>query len=95
MKYIIKESQVDSLIRVFSDLINSESYEGVCIVTVDYDNEMSRFVLNIFFNKKHLIDLGNKTSSYLSRTINDIYGKFISFTGYNPLLYQHYEDCFL
>jgi hypothetical protein len=93
MKYIIKESQVDSLIRVFSKLINSESYEGVCNVTVDYNNELSRFVINIFYDRKYLIDLGSKTSAHLARTSNNIGKKFVSFTGNNPLLYGHYEDC--
>jgi len=93
MKYIIKESHVDSLLRVFSNFINSESYEGVCNNTIDYDNEMSRFVINIFFDRKHLIDLGNKTPSYLKRIVNDVAEKFLSFTGHKPLLYSHYDDC--
>ena len=93
MKYIIKESQVDALLRVFSKFINSESYEGVCNITIDYDNEMSRFVINIFFDRKYLIDLGNKTPSYLKRIVNDVNEKFLSFTGYKPLLYSHYDDC--
>ena len=93
MKYIIKESQVDALLRVFSKFINSESYEGVCNITIDYDNEMSRFVINIFFDRKYLIDLGNKTPSYLKRIVNDVNEKFLYFTGYKPLLYSHYDDC--
>jgi hypothetical protein len=94
MKFIIKESQIDSLTRVFSRLLNLESYKGVCNIMVDYDSEQDRFVINIFYNRKYLIDLGGKTSAHLARITNDIGKKFVSFTGYNPLLYGHYEeDC--
>jgi hypothetical protein len=94
MKYIIKESQVDNLIKIFTKLVNSETYEGVCNIGVDYDDVMNRFVINIFFNRNFFVNKdGGKTSSHMRRVTNDVGGKFLNFTGKTPLIYQHYDSC--
>lgn len=95
MKYVITESQVDNLIRVFTNFVNSESYEGVCDILVDYDDVMSRFVINIFFKKKYLLSLGSGSNqtSFLRKTVNEVGKTFFNFTRNNPLMYQHYGDC--
>lgn len=95
MKYIIKESQVERLLKVYDRLMKSEQYEGVCNVMVDYDEMMDKFVLNIMFNKQYIIDIGGGSiqTKHLKRTIEEIGNKFLSFTGSKPLLYEHVSDC--
>ena len=95
MKYIIKESQVNKMINLFTEFINSENYDGICYVSVDYDDTMSRFVLNIFYSKRYIIKLGNgsQQTSYLVNTTNELGEKFFSFTNRKPFLYRHFEDC--
>lgn len=94
MKYIITESQVDTLIKIFTDFVNSESYEGVCSIGVDYDDVMSKFVINVFFKREFFINKnGGVTSSYIRKVINEVGYKFKDFTGNTPLMYQHFEDC--
>jgi hypothetical protein len=95
MKYIIKESQVDKMINLFTEFINSEDYDGIRYVSVDYDDVMSQFVLNIFYCRPYIIKLGNgsKQTSYLVDTTNEIGKKFFLFTSHKPLLYRHFEDC--
>lgn len=93
MKYLITESQVESLLNVFNHFINSENYEGVCNVLVDYDEEMDRFVLNVFFNLTYNINLGSKQHSFVKNSINEIGNKFFDFIGKKPLMYIHYNDC--
>jgi hypothetical protein len=51
MKVLISESQVDKLKRIFSSLYDVKDYEGVCSIQVDYDEEMDKIVLNIFFDR--------------------------------------------
>jgi hypothetical protein len=93
MKFIITESHVNKLIGVYTKLMNTEVYEGVCNVMVDYDNMMDKFVLNVFFDRSHILSLGDKQSSYLRKSINEIGNRFSSFTSSNPLIYQHYNNC--
>ena len=95
MKYIITESQVNSLIKVYSNFINSETYEGVCDVMIDYDKTVDMFVLNIFFDKKFVISLNDfsKQTSFTKNMVNTIAGRFYNFVGKIPLLYKHYKDC--
>ena len=94
MKYLITESQVNKLIKIFTNLVNSESYEGVCNIGVDYDDVMGRFVINVFFRREFFINKdGGKTSSHIRKVINEIGYKFKDFTGNTPLMYQHFEDC--
>ena len=95
MKYIITESQVNSLIKVYSNFINSETYEGVCDVVIDYDDEMNKFVLNIFFDKEFVISLNDfsKQTKFTKNMVITIAQKFYDFVGKAPLLYKHYKDC--
>lgn len=51
MKYIILESQLDKVVNAFDSFINSQSYYGVCRVMVDYDEQIDKFVLNVFLIK--------------------------------------------
>jgi len=91
MKVIITESQVEKLISIFEKFVNSESYEGVVDIGVDYDEIMDKFVLNIFFDKKFAIDLGLRFNSIRKKVINEIGMKFMDVTGFYPLLYEHYK----
>ena len=95
MKYIITESHVKSLIKVYHNLMNSEKYDGVCEIMVDYDEMFDKFVLNIFFNREYLINLntGSKQTSYLRKMVDEIGNIFLLFTGKTPLIYQHYYNC--
>jgi hypothetical protein len=95
MKYVINESQVDNLIRVYSNFINSKKREGVCDILVDYDYIMDKFILNIFFDREFIINLGDgsKQTSFIRKTYNEIGQTFLSFIGLTPLLYEHYSEC--
>ncbi len=95
MKIKITKSQVENLISVFSKFLNRDLLGGVCNVIVDYDDEMNRFVLNVFFDRKHLVKLndGGKQSNFLRKTVNEYGNLFRGLSGQNPLIYQHYGDC--
>lgn len=95
MKIIITESQVEGIIKIFSKFLNKQSYDGVCNVMIDYDDMMNRFVLNIFFDRNYLTDLndGGKQSNFLRKTVNEYGNLFRNFSGHNPLIYQHYDNC--
>ena len=95
MKLIITEAQIYQLLGVYDRLMNSEHYDGVCNINIDYDEIMDRFVLNVFFNRSFIINLGSggQQSRYIKKTFNEIGKKFLSFTNNNPLMYQHFSDC--
>jgi len=94
MKFIITESQLERFQTAINSFINVKDYEGVCNVTLNYDDVMDRFVVNIFFDRKYFIGKsGGKTSSIHRRTVDDIGQKFLSFIGRRPFLYTHFEDC--
>lgn len=93
MKFIITESQIDHMCKVFENLLLTESYEGVCNVDVDYDDVFDKFVINIFFDRKFSIKAGPKISSIRHKVVNKIGQKFFDFIGRKPFIYDHYEDC--
>jgi hypothetical protein len=95
MKVIITESQVEKVINVFSKFLNKDSRKGVCNVTIDYDDMMDRFVLNIFFDRMYLVNLdsGGKQTNFIVKVVNEYGNLFRSLSSKNPLIYQHYDDC--
>lgn len=95
MKYIILESQLDKVVNAFDSFINSQSYYGVCRVMVDYDEQIDKFVLNVFFDKKHILSLnsGSKQTKFIRDVINEIGSNFYSFTTLKPLMYEHFDTC--
>ena len=93
MKFIITESQVDSLCKVFEKFINNEDYEGVCDVGVDYDDVMDSFVLNIFFDGRFAVEKGSRFTAHIKKIINQVGNKFMDGYGEKPLLYLHYKNC--
>lgn len=93
MKYLVTESQVNSLINVYTNFLNSETYEGVCDVMVDYDEVMDKFVLNIFFDREFIIPLGEGQTRFINKKVRSIAGKFYHFTGKVPMWYNHFKNC--
>ena len=95
MKYIITESQVGPLLKVYSTFLSSQKFVGVYNIDVDYDDVMSRFVLNIFFDSKYILKVDNvgMKSWYQNKIASDIVRKFNQFTNVRPLIYNHYTDC--
>lgn len=95
MKIIITESQVEKIINIFSKFLNKNTSEGVCHVMIDYDDVMNRFVLNIFFDRKYIVKLGNggKQSNFIRKTVDEYGNLFRNFSEENPLIYQHYDNC--
>ena len=95
MKVIITESQVGKVINLFSKTLNKRKREGVCNVMVDYDEVMDRFVLNIFFDRKYIVNLddGGKQSSFLRKIVDEYGNLFRDFSGHNPLIYEHFNNC--
>lgn len=93
MRFIITESQVEKLCKVFEKFIATENYEGICDVDVDYDDTMDRFVLNIFFDRRFAVEKGRKFDAHMKKVIGQMYDRFIIATSYKPFLYVHYKDC--
>jgi hypothetical protein len=99
MKYLINESQVEILNKLLTNFINSQTYEGVCYINVDYDDQMNKFVINIFFDRNFFINkpggppAGGMTTLIIRNVVNDVGIKFQNFTGKTPLMYQHFDNC--
>lgn len=91
MKVIVTESQVERLVSIFDKFINSESYEGVTNVMVDYDEVMDKYVLNIFFDTHFAAEKGSKFNTHMKKVINQVGLKFYDVTGMKPLLYYHFN----
>lgn len=53
IKILIESKDITKAIE---SLLNSGSYRGVDYCTVDFDNEMNRVVVNIFYNKEFALD---------------------------------------
>lgn len=93
MNFIITESHVEKLCKVFEKFIATENYEGVCDVEVDYDEEHDKFVINIFFDRRFAVEKGSKFNAHVKRVIGQIKDRFIISTNHKPFLYLHYKDC--
>ena len=95
MKIKITKNQVEQIINIFSKFLNKDLKEGVCNVMVDYDEIMDRFVLNIFFDRKYIVKLGDggKQTNFIVKVVNEYGDLFRSLSSKNPLIYQHYDDC--
>lgn len=93
MKFIIIESQVESMCKVFEKFLNTENYEGVCDIGVDYDEEHDKFVINIFFDRRFAVKKGSKFTAHIKKIINQVGNKFMDGYGKKPFLYLHYKDC--
>lgn len=91
LKVIVTESQVERLVSIFDKFMNSESYEGVTNVMVDYDEVMDKYVLNIFFDTRFAVEKGSKFNSHMKKIINQVGLKFYEVTGMKPLLYHHFN----
>lgn len=95
MKYIITESQVGPLLKVYSSFLASQKFVGVCNIDIHYDDDLNRFVLDIFFDTKYIlkVDTVGMKSWYQNKIASDIVNKFNQFTNVRPLIYNHYKDC--
>ena len=93
MKVLISESQVDKLKSIFSSLYDAKDYEGVCDIQVDYDEQMDKIVLNIFFDRIFAIYSGKNFNKIRKSVIHSIGTKSLNWLNIKPLLYEHYEDC--
>lgn len=92
MKYILSESKLERMLSMFDSFANSENYEGVDNIMVDYDDVMDKFVLNIFFNKKFAVDVGPKLTSIHNKIVNQVGHRFELGTGMKPLIYTHFTN---
>lgn len=90
MKIILSESQVNRSVEIFNKLMNSNKYEHVCRIMVDYDEEFDRYVLNIIFNEDSFLLIYRGEKAKISREIKE---RFVNWTGLVPYLYSHYEKC--
>jgi hypothetical protein len=94
LKYIISESQLDDFVNALDSFINSQSYDGVCHVMVDYDEQFDKFVLNIFFNKKQILGYPVlDQTKFMNLKIIEIEDNFRLFTGLRPFIYKHFDTC--
>jgi len=93
MKVLISESQVEKLIRIFSNMYDAKDYEGVCSIKVDYDEEFDKMVINVFFDRKFAINNGRSFNKIKNSVIDNIGIKARGWMSRTPWIYLHFEDC--
>ena len=82
----------DELQIVMQSYLNSNDYELVDRVWVDYNDDFDRYDINIFFNKKEFIKLGSKQTSHLRKIGNEIEKELKKyFTNVKLSFYTHFE----
>ena len=82
----------DELQIVMQSYLNSNDYELVDRVWVDYNDDFDRYDINIFFNKKEFIKLGPKQTSHLRKIGNEIEKELKKyFTNVKLSFYTHFE----
>lgn len=89
LKILIESKDITKAIE---SLLNSGSYRGVDYCTVDYDNEMNRVVVNIFYNKQFVFD-NPRTISSIQVSTNMEISKDVKtyFPDEKILYYIHYS----
>ena len=85
MNYIINIDRLSEVIKSYLDLVLDE--EMVCEYDIDYDEQMDRIVVNIFFKK---IGSSIKIRKVVEETV---ISKIKEFFGFVPLVYNHYGNC--
>ena len=82
----------DELQIVMQSYLNSNDYELVDRVWVDYNGDFDRYDINIFFNKKEFIKLGSKQNSHYHKIGNEIEKELRKyFTNVKLSFYTHFE----
>jgi len=85
MNYSINIDRLFEVIKSYLDLVLEE--EMVCEYGIDYDEQMDRFVINIFFKKDGgPITLRQRVEEMVILSIKDFFGIV-------PFVYSHYGDC--
>lgn len=74
-------------------MYNVKHYEGVCRIKVDYDEEFDKFVINVFFDRKFVINNGRSFNKIKRTVIDSIGEKALSLLNMKPWIYLHFEDC--
>lgn len=89
LKILIESKDITKAIE---SLLNSGSYRGVDYCTVDFDNEMDRVVVNIFYNKQFVFD-NPRTISAIQISTNMEISKDVKtyFPDEKILYYIHYS----
>lgn len=89
LKILIESKDITKAIE---SLLNSGTYRGVDYCTVDYDNEMNRVVVNIFYNKQFVFD-NPRTISSIQISTNMEISKDVKtyFPDEKILYYIHYS----
>ena len=63
-----QERKFTKLLNNIEEYINSNSYNSVVRVMVDYDEVMDDVIVNIFFDAEHAVKLGGGINSVIKRT---------------------------
>ena len=63
-----QERKFTKLLNNIEEYINSNSYDSVVRVMVDYDEVMDDVIVNIFFDAEHAVKLGGGINSVIKRT---------------------------
>jgi len=93
MKILISESHVNQFLGILEKIFENEKYEGVCSLGFDYDEQMDKFVINIFFDREYAISHGPNFNKVKNKAINDIGNKTVLWLNKTPLLFSHYDIC--
>ena len=83
------EDNIGMIIQSYLDM-NLHNYYGVKRFWVDYNEQFDDYIINIFFDKKLVMDSGNLVMRKANSKIGDELIPF--FKGVNLVFHQHYED---
>lgn len=81
-----------SMENILQSYFNSNDYDLVNRVWVDYDDTFDRYNINVFFNKKEFIKLESSQNGHIRKVFNEIRSELNGyFKNVRTALYTHFE----
>jgi len=81
-----------SMENILQSYFNSNDYDLVNRVWVDYDDTCDRYNINVFFNKKEFIKLESSQNGHIRKVFNEIRSELNGyFKNVKTALYTHFE----
>ena len=78
--------------NILQSYFNSNDYDLVNRVCVDYDDTFDRYNINVFFNKKEFIKLESSQNGHIRKVFNEIRSELNGyFKNVKTALYTHFE----
>ena len=81
-----------SMENILQSYFNSNDYDLVNRIWVDYDDTFDRYNINVFFNKKEFIKLGSSQNGHIRKVFKEISSELNGyFKNVKTALYTHFE----